>query len=86
MSEKELPMIHAKVSQEIGVMVGFMALFGIVIASYGIFWHTKNKVQERKEEERKRELMDRGFGMSGHGGEKKAGAREGEERVETVRT
>lgn len=60
-----LPMIQSNTRQEIGVMVGFMAVFAIVLTSFTVVWRSKNKRQAQKEEMRRRELNEKGFGISG---------------------
>jgi hypothetical protein len=68
-----LPLIQAHINQEIGVMVGFIAIFGLVLATFAVMWRSYNKKQAEKEEVRKRELVERGFGMKGNGLEKEKG-------------
>lgn len=65
-----LPFIHADIKQEIGVLVGFIALFAIVTAVFAFFWQVKNKRQAVIEEERQRVLQDKGFGTQGWSGPK----------------
>jgi hypothetical protein len=72
----KLPMIESNTYQEIGVMVGFMAIFVIVIISFAVVWRSKNKRQAQKEEMRRRELNEKGFGISGGGLKGGPGGRE----------
>jgi hypothetical protein len=46
-------------------MVGFIAIFALVITTFAIVWRGKNKRQARLEEQRQRELVEKGFGMRG---------------------
>ncbi|KFY25164.1 hypothetical protein V493_04804 [Pseudogymnoascus sp. VKM F-4281 (FW-2241)] len=61
----KLPMLHANNKQEIGVMIGFIALFLIVTALFSILWSAKNKRHDKEEVERQRDLKERGWGMEG---------------------
>lgn len=88
--EVHLPVLHVKAKQEIGIMMGFIAIFALVIAAYGIFMRGKDKIQAKHEEERKRELVERGYGLKNHGSgaarEKNKSVDGGaEQRIETIR-
>lgn len=73
----KLPEIQSNIRQEIGVMVGFMALFALVITTFTIAWRAKNKKQAMREEQRQAELRENGFGMKGGlRGEKEKGMRD----------
>lgn len=61
----KLPMLHANNRQEIGVMVGFIALFLIVTAVFSILWSAKNKRHDKHEVDRQRELKEQGWGLQG---------------------
>lgn len=54
---------------QIAILFGFVAAYIIVITSYGVLWRLYNKREEKKEEERKRSLIEHGFG-AGEVGEK----------------
>jgi hypothetical protein len=72
-----LPEIQSNTRQEIGVMVGFMAVFALVITTFTIAWRMKNKRQSALEEQRQAELREKGFGMKGGlRGEKEKGVRD----------
>ncbi|OBT77790.1 hypothetical protein VF21_03805 [Pseudogymnoascus sp. 05NY08] len=61
----KLPMLHANNRQEIGVMVGFIAVFIIVTALFSFLWSSKNKRHDTFEVERQRGLKEQGWGMQG---------------------
>ncbi|OBT39722.1 hypothetical protein VE00_09882 [Pseudogymnoascus sp. WSF 3629] len=61
----KLPMLHANKRQEIGIMVGFIALFIIVAALFSYLWSSKNKRHDKVEVERQRDLKEQGWGMEG---------------------
>jgi hypothetical protein len=63
--QPKLSEIEANIRQEIGVMVGFMAVFALVIITFAVVWRMKNKRQAVVEEQRQRELHEKGFGMRG---------------------
>jgi hypothetical protein len=72
-----LPEIQSNTRQEIGVMVGFMAVFALVITTFTITWWMNNKRQSALEEQRQAELREKGFGMRGRlRGEKEKGVRD----------
>jgi hypothetical protein len=76
-SSMTLPEIQSNTRQEIGVMVGFIAVFLLVIAAFTVTWRRKNKRQSALEEQRQAELREKGFGMrSGLSGEKEKGVRD----------
>lgn len=76
-SKVTLPEIQSNTGQEIGVMVGFIAVFLLVITTFAITWRMKNKRQSALEEQRQAELRDKGFGMrDGLRGEKEKGVRD----------
>ena len=60
---------------EIGIIFGFIAIFLLVITSYGIVWKLWNKKEAEREAARKAGLIERGFGPKGgqHNGEKLTG-------------
>jgi hypothetical protein len=73
----KLPEIESNTRQEIGVMIGFMVVFAIVIITFTISWRAKNKKQAALEEQRQAELREHGFGMKeGLRGEKDKGVRD----------
>lgn len=73
-SQPTLPQIEPSIRQEIGVMLGFMAIFALVITSFAITWKAKNKKQAEREDARAKELTERGFGPRDYGvGEKEKG-------------
>jgi len=47
--------------QEFGILFGFVAVFIVVIGTYSLMWHLKNKREEVKEVKRKQALIDRGL-------------------------
>ena len=61
----KLPEIQSNTRQEVGVMVGFMAIFANVTTTFAIVWRTKNKRQAAVEEQRQRELHEKRLGMTG---------------------
>lgn len=61
----KLPMLHANNRQEIGIIVGFIALFIIVTALFSYLWSSKNKRHDKVEVERQRDLKEQGWGMEG---------------------
>ncbi|KFY53201.1 hypothetical protein V496_07806 [Pseudogymnoascus sp. VKM F-4515 (FW-2607)] len=61
----KLPMLHANNGQEIGIMVGFIALFIIVTAVFSVLWSSKNKRHDKLEVDRQRELKEAGWGLNG---------------------
>ncbi|KFY09359.1 hypothetical protein V491_08237 [Pseudogymnoascus sp. VKM F-3775] len=61
----KLPMLHAKVRQEVGIMVGFIALFIIVTAVFSFLWNSKNTRHDKLEVERQRDLKAQGWGLQG---------------------
>jgi len=72
-----LPEIQSDTRQEIGVMIGFIAIFILVITTFTITWRMKNKRQSALEEQRQAELREKGFGMRGGlRGEKEKGVRD----------
>jgi hypothetical protein len=72
-----LPEIQSDTRQEIGVMIGFIAVFALVIATFTITWRIKNKRQSAIEEQRQAELHEKGFGTRGGlRGEKEKGVRD----------
>jgi hypothetical protein len=60
---------------ELGILFGFVAIFLLVVTSYGAAWKLWNKKEETIEAERKAGLIERGFGPKGslHNGEKVTG-------------
>lgn len=75
--QPKLPMIESNIRQEIGVMIGFMGVFALVITIFTITWRAKNKRQAAVEEQRQRELHEKGFGMRGGlRGDKEKGVRD----------
>jgi hypothetical protein len=75
--QMKLPEIESNTRQEIGVMIGFMAVFAIVITTFTLAWRAKNKKQAALEEQRQAELREHGFGMKGElRGEKDKGVRD----------
>jgi hypothetical protein len=75
--QMKLPEIQSNIRQEIGVMIGFMAVFALVITTFTITWRMKNKKQAALEEQRQAELRQNGFGMKrGLRGEKEKGVRD----------
>src|SRR5690554_894145 len=67
----KLPMLEANINQEIGILVGFVALFMISTIAFSVGWNIKNKRQALKEVERQRVLNENGWGLQGwHGSEK----------------
>jgi hypothetical protein len=76
-SPSTLPEIQSNTRQEVGVMVGFMVIFALVITAFAITWRMKNKRQAALEEQRQAELREKGFGMRGGlPGEKEKGVRD----------
>lgn len=61
----KLPMLHANNRQEIGIMVGFIAVFLIVTATFSFLWSAKNKRHDKLEVERQRDLKEQGWGLQG---------------------
>lgn len=47
---------------QLGILFGFVGAFIVVSTAYSILWFAKNKRSVQKEEERKAELIKRGFG------------------------
>jgi hypothetical protein len=72
-SNPKLPLIKANIRQEIGIMIGFMAVFVIVISCFALVWRAQNAKQSRAEAQLKRGLQERGFGIGGGFGGKGAG-------------
>jgi hypothetical protein len=73
----KLPEIQANTRQEIGVIVGFIAIFALVITTFTLTWRAKNKTQAAREERRQAELRENGFGpRGGLRGEKEKGVRD----------
>lgn len=55
---------------QIAIIFGFVAAYIIAATLYGILWRLYNKREEKKEAERKRSLIERGFGAGEVEGEK----------------
>ncbi|KUJ14112.1 uncharacterized protein LY89DRAFT_687362 [Mollisia scopiformis] len=70
-SQQTLPVVHAKLSTQMGILFGFVAIFIVILISYSTVWWLYNKREERQEAQRKQDLIDRGFGPSGYSDEKK---------------
>jgi len=52
----------ADLGAQFGILFGFVGAFIVVSAVYSVLWFAKNRRAERGEEERKAELIERGFG------------------------
>ncbi|KFY43687.1 hypothetical protein V494_01845 [Pseudogymnoascus sp. VKM F-4513 (FW-928)] len=61
----KLPTLNANVRQEVGIMVGFIALFILVTAIFSFLWSSKNKRHDKIEVERQRDLKEKGWGLQG---------------------
>jgi hypothetical protein len=53
-----------------GILFGFVAVFLVVIVAFGITWRLWNIREEKKEAERKRVLIEEGWGIQDGVGEK----------------
>jgi hypothetical protein len=69
-SQKTLPVVPAKLSTQLGILFGFVAIILLIVISYTTVWWFYNKREERQEVERKQSLIDRGFGPRGMRNEK----------------
>ncbi|TAQ85478.1 hypothetical protein B7494_g6197 [Chlorociboria aeruginascens] len=47
---------------QFGILFSFVSIFIVVLVSYGLAWHLRNKREEEKEIVRKAGLIERGFG------------------------
>jgi hypothetical protein len=63
--EPQVPLIVPNTRQEIGVLVGVLALFIIVTLAFKEFRHVKNKRDDAKEVERQRVIREKGLGPLG---------------------
>ncbi|PMD57570.1 uncharacterized protein K444DRAFT_614974 [Hyaloscypha bicolor E] len=53
-----------------GILFGFVAIFLVVIVAFGLTWRLWNIREEKKETERKRVLIEEGWGIQDGVGEK----------------
>jgi len=53
-----------------GILFGFVAIFLVVIVAFGLTWRLWNIREENKETERKRMLIEEGWGIQDGVGEK----------------
>jgi hypothetical protein len=68
-------MVKPDMRKQFGILFGFVAIFIVVIVSFGIMWKLYNKLEQKKENEEKRRLIEAGWGP-------KEGAAVGEGPVE----
>ncbi|KFY02805.1 hypothetical protein O988_01894 [Pseudogymnoascus sp. VKM F-3808] len=61
----KLPMLHANIRQEIGIMIGFISLFVIVTSVFAYLWRAKNKRYDVLEVDRLKGMQEQGWGMQG---------------------
>ena len=53
-----------------GILFGFVAIFLVIIVAFGLTWRLWNIREEKKETERKRVLIEEGWGILDGVGEK----------------
>lgn len=58
-------MIKPDMPKQFGILFGFVAIFIVVIVSFGIMWKLYNKMEEKKENGEKRRLIEAGWGPKG---------------------
>jgi hypothetical protein len=74
-NEPTIPPSHPRLRTQFGILFGFVAIFIVVILCFGFTWRMWNIREEKKEAERKRVLIEEGWGLRDGVGEK------GKERV-----
>ena len=74
-SQPTIPPSHPRLRTQFGILFGFVAIFIVVIICFGLTWRVWNIREQRREEERKRLLIEEGWGIRDGIGEK------GKERV-----
>jgi hypothetical protein len=58
-------MVKPDMRKQFGILFGFVAIFIVVIVSFGIMWKLYNKREEKKENEEKKRLIEAGWGPKG---------------------
>jgi hypothetical protein len=71
------PITNPPMGQEIGILVGFIALFILTLIAFSVFWVAKNRVQAKKEFERSEKLKADGWGLKGWTGSEKVAEKRG---------
>ncbi|KAE9372449.1 hypothetical protein N431DRAFT_483239 [Stipitochalara longipes BDJ] len=69
-NQPTIPPSHPRLRTQFGILFGFVGIFIVVIICFGITWRLWNLREERREEERKRILIEEGWGVQDGVGEK----------------
>ena len=72
-SQPTIKPTHPRLRTQMGILFGFVAIFIVVIIAFGITWRLWNIREEKKEAERKRILIEEGWGIQDGVGEKGKG-------------
>ena len=69
-NQPTIPPTQPRLRTQMGILFGFVAIFLVVIVAFGITWRLWNIREEKKETERKRVLIEEGWGIQDGVGEK----------------